>query len=205
MPQINQGIRAVLQTPFVYSLFGWLTGGKRGRTILVRDYIRPQSGDHILDIGCGPADLLPFLPDINYIGFDISPDYINAARKRFGDRATFICEPVTTATLPKQEYFDLVLAIGILHHLNDAEAIQLFHLAHTALRPGGRLITFDGVYVTGQSPIARWIISKDRGQNVRTTEGYLQLAQPVFDRISVNINHKLLRIPYTHLILECTK
>ncbi|RKZ72106.1 MAG: hypothetical protein DRQ57_17815, partial [Gammaproteobacteria bacterium] len=49
-----------------------------------------------------------------------------------------------------------------MHHLDDAETLQLFKIAHAALKNGGRLITMDGVFMEKQSPIARWIISKDR-------------------------------------------
>jgi cyclopropane fatty-acyl-phospholipid synthase-like methyltransferase len=171
--------------------------------------VRPKFGDRILDIGCGPGDTLPYLPDVNYVGFDASQEYIKAAQMRYGnDRfacATFICQQVSTTTLKDSSCFDIVLAIGILHHLDDAEALQLFRLAQTALKPGGRLITFDGVFVEKQSPFARYIISRDRGQNVRTREGYLAIASQVFSQITVSIRHDLLRIPYTHIILECTR
>jgi len=63
----------------------------------------------------------------------------------------------------------------------------------------------DGVFMEKQSPVAKWIISKDRGQNIRTQEGYLELAYQVFSNISTDIRHDMLRIPYTHFILECTK
>jgi hypothetical protein len=45
-------------------------------------------------IGCGPADILDFLPAIDYIGFDANPKYIQEARKRYKDRGTFLCELV---------------------------------------------------------------------------------------------------------------
>jgi SAM-dependent methyltransferase len=205
MPQITSGIRSVLSFPSIYRLFGWLIGGSSSRTTFVKNYIRPKTGDLILDIGCGPGDIVAYLPAVEYVGFDASQEYIKAARTRFGNRATFICDKVSTNSLEQRSYFDIVLAVGILHHLDDAEALQLFNLAQVALKPGGRLITFDGVFVKNQSPCARYIISKDRGQNVRTKEGYLQLASQVFSDISVNIRHDLLRIPYTHIILECTR
>ena len=205
MPQITQGIRSVLSIPAIYSLFKLIIGGSSSRTTLVREYVRPKCGDRILDIGCGPGDILPYLPDVKYVGFDTSQEYIKAAQTRYGVRPTFICEQVSTTTLKEPSSFDIVLAIGILHHLDDAEALQLFHLAQAALKPGGRLITFDGVFVEKQSPFARYIISRDRGQNVRTKEGYLAIASQVFSNIAVTIRHDLLRIPYTHLILECTR
>lgn len=205
MPQITQGIRATLSVPALYSLFGLLIGASSSRSKLSKDYIRPQNGNRVLDIGCGPGDMLPHLPNVEYLGFDVSREYIQAAQKRFGDRATFVCESVDTKSLKQISYFDIVLAIGILHHLDDIEAIKLFQLAKTALKPGGRLITFDGVFTENQSACAKFIISKDRGQNVRTEDGYYQLAAQVFPKIIVNIRHDLLRIPYTHIILECTR
>lgn len=205
MPQITQGIRSILSIPAIYSLFGVLIGGSSWRTTFVKEYVRPKFGVRILDIGCGPGDIVPYLPEVEYVGFDASSEYIKAARMRFGSRATFICEEVSTTTLKKNLSFDIVLAVGILHHLDDAEALQLFYLAQAALKPGGRLVTFDGVFVANQSPCARYIISRDRGQNVRTQEGYLTIASQVFSNIVVSVRHDLLRIPYTHIILECTK
>jgi SAM-dependent methyltransferase len=205
VPQITQGIRSVLSIPNIYSIFGLVIGGPSCRTTFVREYVRPKSGDRILDIGCGPGDIVPYLPNVEYVGFDVSQEYIEAARSRFGHRATFICDQVNTTTFKEQSSFDIVLAVGILHHLDDAEALQLFHRAQTALKPGGRLITFDGVFVANQSPCARYIISKDRGQNVRTKKGYMRIASQVFSNITVSIRHDLLRIPYTHIILECNR
>jgi len=205
MSQITKGIRSFLSLPIVYSLFGNLIGGDFGRRTLVNEYIQPKTGDRILDIGCGPADLISFMPKVEYIGFDLSQDYINSAQNKYGYRASFFCEEVNLVNLQKKDYFDIVLAIGVLHHLDDSEALKLFELAKAALKPKGRLITFDGVYTKNQSSIARWIISKDRGQNVRTKEGYLNLASVQFLDIATHIRHDLLRIPYTHIILECIK
>ncbi len=206
MHQITSGIRSVLSSPFIYSLFGQLMGGNRSRAIFVDNYIRPQKGDRILDIGCGPGDLIPYLPEVEYLGFDISEEYITTAKKQFGsDNIFFRCERVSTSNLSQQSYFDLVLAVGILHHLDEVEALELFQIAEAALKPGGRLITFDGVFVENQSPCAKWILSKDRGQNIRTKDEYIALASKIFSDISCSIRHDLLRIPYTHIILECIK
>jgi len=207
MPQITQGIRSILSVPAIYTLFGELVDKKSGgNTVLVKEYIRPKENDKLLDIGCGTSNILHYLPkNIEYTGFDANPQYIKAAQKRYGHRATFICERINTTNLGKYSQFDLVLVDGVLHHLDDREALQLFKIAHAALKKGGRLITMDGVFVENQSPMARWIISKDRGQNVRTQAGYLELASQVFSNITTDIRHDLLRIPYTHFILECTK
>lgn len=158
-------------------------------------------------IGCGPADILDFLPAVDYIGFDANPKYIQEAMERYKDRGTFFCEVVSQVSLPIDyyAYFDIVLAIGVLHHLNDAEAPDLLRLAHIALKPGGRLITLDGVFTERQSPCARWIISMDRGQFVRNQSGYTNLVRQVFENLTVSIRYDMIRVPYTHIIIECKK
>jgi len=126
------------------------------------------------------------------------------AQKRF-PRAKFVCERVSQYTLPHREYFDIVLALGIVHHLDDSEALQLFRIAHSALKPGGKLVTLDGVWTNDQSRSSRYLLARDRGQFVRSQEQYRNLASQVFSTNKASVRHDLLRIPYTHIILECIR
>ena len=198
-------IRSILAFPAIYRLFSNIVGGN-ARSLYVEKYIRPRDGDRILDIGCGSADILSYLPNVEYVGLDMSQTYINSAKKRFGNRGTFLTKKVNKDSNNELSSFDfdIVLASGVLHHLNDGEAIQLFDLARSALKVGGRLITLDGCYIKGQSWLARFILSKDRGKYVRTRDQYLGLARKLFTHIKVFIHHDLIRIPYTHIIMECT-
>jgi cyclopropane fatty-acyl-phospholipid synthase-like methyltransferase len=101
------------------------------------------------------------------------------------------------------EPFDTVLALGILHHLDDAEASTLFSIAAQALKPGGRLITVDGVWVEGQSSVVKYLLSRDRGQFVRKIAEYQKLGAGHFAQMQAQVRHDLLRIPYSLLVLEC--
>jgi SAM-dependent methyltransferase len=197
-------IRSLLALPRAYQLFWNLIGGPARSRTLVSGYIRPKAGDRILEIGCGPGTIVPYLPECEYVGFDASAEYVAQARRRF-PQARFVCERVSQYTLPQGSYFDLVLALGIVHHLDDEEALQLFQIAHEALKPGGKLVTLDGVWAVGQSAAARALLAGDRGEFVRSEEGYLRIASKVFDNVKAGVRHDLLRIPYTHIILECIR
>lgn len=192
--------------PSAYQLFQGLVGGDAAWKTYLAEYVKPLPGEKVLDIGCGPADILNVLPAVNYTGLDISPEYISSARARFGSKGRFYCADVGQATVEQEQgTFDLVMAVGVLHHLDDAQATKLFELAHRALRPSGRLVTYDGCYVPKQSPVARWLLANDRGKHVRSRDEYLRLASAHFSKIEPEIRNDLLRLPYTHLIMRCQR
>lgn len=203
--KLIERLSSFLSLPSGYSFFQRLVGADFARKTYLSEYMKPAPGEKILDIGCGPADILNYLPVVNYTGLDLSPEYIQAAQERFGSRGRFCCGDVGLATIEgEHETFDLVMAIGVLHHLDDAHASQLFALARRALRPGGRLVTFDGCYAPGQSRFARWLLAKDRGQFIRAQEEYLRLASAHFSKVQPSVRHDLLRLPYTHIIMRCS-
>jgi SAM-dependent methyltransferase len=201
----DTGLHRILDRAGVYGALQKLLLRSGSRERYVREFVRPFPGCRILDIGCGPADILEYLPQSvgAYAGFDMNPGYIEAARRRWGGRGSFRCEKVEAATLPAGEAYDIVLANGIVHHLDDAEAGQLFAIARRALKPGGRLVTYDNVYLEGQHWFARWLIGRDRGRAVRSRAAYEALARASFPRVDGAVLHDTLRVPYTILIMTC--
>jgi hypothetical protein len=85
--------------------------------------------------------------------------------------------------------------MGVIHHLDAAQAARLFDLARLALRPTGCLVSYDGCYVPQQSRIARWLLAKDRGKFVRPREDFLWLALARFSKVEPHLRHDLLRVP----------
>ena len=190
-------LQRFLDIPALYDLLQNLMGAKKSRRHLVQEVIRPFPGMRLLDIGCGTAEILDYLPhDMQYVGFDLSSRYILGARRRYGERAIFHCQSVTSALIHELESFDVVLASGVLHHLNDLEAESLTQLASSALKSGGTLITIDGCYVPEQNPIARFLLSIDRGKFVRDTQGYTAILNKSFASIDSQVRHSTY-IPYT--------
>jgi SAM-dependent methyltransferase len=200
-------LRRALARPSFYRLTQSLIRGRRSYHILAEQYLRIREGDRILDIGCGPAEILAHLPSVDYVGLDVSPRYLDAASRRFGSRGTFLRRILDDAAVSElgPASFDLVIAYGLVHHLDDAEARRFFETTHAALKPGGQLVTIDGCLVAGQSRIARYLLSKDRGRFVRSSDEYLALAAPTYSAVKADIRHDLLRFPYTLIVLECSR
>lgn len=198
-------LRTALAHSGIFWLFNRLIGANQAAHAWVQEYLRPLPGNRILDMGCGMSEILEYMPAVEYVGFDTSESYVAAARQRFGTRGRFFCRSVMDSLPADWGAFDRVAAKGILHHLQDAQAVRMLQTAHQALKPGGRLITFDGCYIPSQSPWARTLLSWDRGGFVRTEAAYLSLARQVFGQVNWHIRSDLLRIPYTHIILECLR
>jgi SAM-dependent methyltransferase len=201
MVETTTGIRRILSYPAVYDFWSRAVGGRRAQILFVRDHVRPRPDARVLDLGCGTGELLDYLGGVDYTGVDLSAEYIARARKRYG-AAKFLLQDATSVGLPPRA-FDLVLAVGVLHHLDDGAARRLLGIGATALRPDGRMIALDPTLLDGQSPLARFTIARDRGRNVRMPEAYARLAEEFFGAVSIRVRSDLIRIPYTHCVLEC--
>ncbi|SRR6266498_304057 len=204
--QCNSGLQYWLKVPFLYNLFQDAIGGNALRRKFIQNHVRAKARDKVIDIGCGPAQILPWLPDVDYLGFDVNPAYIAAAKRAHAGKGTFVVGD--TNSLWDDLRFrdaDIVIALGILHHLGDEDAAHCIRFAHHALKQGGRFVSLEACWVSNQGFLSRYIMSKDRGQNVRTERMYRQLAGNVFEKVDTWVDTKPMRIPYVIVVLECQK
>lgn len=205
MTKYNFDIRRILSFPQIYQLLQNLVRSEKHLKSYVENHIKIKQGDMVLDIGCGPADILNYLPDVTYVGFDLSQKYIDEATKKFGNRGSFFCQEVSKTKISDESSYDIVLANNCLHHLNDKEALDLFELALFVLKPGGRLVTCDGCKVKNDNLISRLMLALDRGKFVRTQDAYTALASKVFSNVQSYIRNDLSNIPIAGIIMECVK
>ncbi len=198
-------VRRILEIPFLYQLSQKVFGKPRGRNEMMK-YLKHERNARILDIGCGTADIVNscFL-DANYIGFDMQRSYIENDRKKYKGHKNirFYCENVNDSSilnnLSKQKY-DLIIMLGVLHHLDDEECEKCLKSVSVLLKKGGRFVSIDGLRWKGQSLIERKLMDYDRGQYVRYEEEYLKLIRKYIPDAKYDIRHDLYKFPYTHII-----
>jgi SAM-dependent methyltransferase len=204
--QRNFGLLYWLKFPFLYNLFQDAIGGNALRRKFIQSHVRAKPGDKVIDIGCGPAQILPWLPEVDYLGFDVNRAYIASAKRTHAGKGTFVVGD--TKSVWDDSRFkdaDIVIGLGILHHLGDNDAAHCIRFAHHALKQGGRFVSLEACWVSNQGFLSKYIMSKDRGQNVRTEQMYRQLAGTVFEKVDAWVDTKPMRIPYVTVVLECQK
>jgi SAM-dependent methyltransferase len=174
-------------------------GADKALTRYVNEILLPEPGMVMLDVGCGPASILAYLPALDYTGIDLNEKHIDFARERYGSRGRFIVGNAAD-DLRLGESFDLINVSALLHHLTDSQAIALFSSLKRLLKPDGRIVTIDNVWLAEQRAAVRLINALDSGMNIRTPEQYRGLLGDQFDVRSFAL-HDLLRVPYDHFIM----
>jgi SAM-dependent methyltransferase len=102
----------------------------------VLDLLQPQSGERILDLGCGDGALTEKLVAMGtqVMGIDSSPDMIAAARQRGLDARV-----MDARALDLETEFDAVFSNAVLHWIKDDPDAPIKGVFR-ALRVGGRFV-----------------------------------------------------------------
>jgi SAM-dependent methyltransferase len=206
--QDDSGLKKILTLAWAYKLFQVAVGSRRGKKWLSENFWKLHPGQKVVDIGCGPGNIVQHLPPgVRYVGFDISEEYIAHARAQFaGDPDKVFIVGVAEhfiADLPvEMRDADLVMMNGLMHHLEDHEALAALRLARASMGPQGRMVCLEPSFLLRQSPVSRWLLSRDRGRNVRSEQQWKALVRQVFPDFETHILTGLIRIPYTHIVIE---
>jgi SAM-dependent methyltransferase len=204
MAQRISQLYSLVTIPKFYAGLQYLLGGSAGRRRLLDELIRPQPGMKVLDVACGPGSLFPHLSETDYTGIDLNARSIEHARELYGTRGRFVAGDVTQGLPGEAGSFDLIVVSALLHHLGDDEARKLFTSLRELLKPAGRIVTVDNVWLGRQNPIARLFNHLDSGLNVRTPERYEALVGDLPLQVESRLYRDLLRIPYDHFCMTLT-
>jgi cyclopropane fatty-acyl-phospholipid synthase-like methyltransferase len=139
------------------------------------DRLRMDAESTVLDIGCGTGVALTYLKKFKaYVGVDIDEVAIRFARQKHGltPNVSFECRTCGDEDVTRLQPSHVVMA-GLLHHLDDATAIDLLRTVGKSPRLV-RAVTVDIVYLKGEW-MNNMMAKLDRGKFCRTESEYHDL------------------------------
>lgn len=191
----------------IYKIFQFSIMRRNTLKIIRDEVLKPDNVQNVLDFGCGIGYHSLEFPNSNYFGIEPIEGCIEKANAMHsGDRRTFLLGDHTALMEVPSSSYELIIAIGVLHHIDDEVASEFIKESYRILRPGGRLTTLDPVFHEEQSRLSKWIVGRDRGEWVRNVYDYQQIFNQNFSGVlSTRIFANLLRMPYDHVHLEVEK
>jgi SAM-dependent methyltransferase len=117
------------------------------RRALVRSALDAQTGDRVIDVGCGPGfyvvELLEAVGASGWVtGVDRSADMLAVAAKRVEGKPNVEFHEAAAAELPvADDSFDRALSVQVFEYIDDVPAALVE--MRRVLRPGGRLVLWD--------------------------------------------------------------
>jgi SAM-dependent methyltransferase len=129
--------------PEAYALTGAFVHGLASGVL---EWLAPEPGERILDLGCGDGQLTARIAALGaeVIGIDASAEMVAAARARGADAVEGNAEALPFADCT----FEAVFSNAVLHWVRDQDA--MLREVRRVLRPGGRFVAEFG----GQGNIA---------------------------------------------------
>ena len=172
---VNYGHK-VLSNRYFYTCYQYCVGGTQYRDRVIKQALNIMKPCSVLDLGCGPGPTFRVLPpEIKFHGIDLSADYLKLAQKK-RPSANLILGDVTAGDWHKEvhgEEFNLVLAMGLFHHLSDHQMERLISNLSLLLLPGSTIFSVDPTIKSDTSKMATWFANNDRGKYVRSPEKLL--------------------------------
>jgi SAM-dependent methyltransferase len=134
----------------------------------------------VLDVGCGPGTNTHHFEGIDYVGIDISPRYVEYARRRHG--RDFVAADATEFTVAPDQRFDFVLVNSFLHHVPDAAVSRLLAHLSSILTDDGHIHVMELVLPERRS-ISRLLALLDRGDYPRPLQRWRELLTESFEPV----------------------
>ena len=204
MSQRKNQIYNFINNPLIYKIIQGVMSGTSFRNSIIKKNIT-KNNLKILDIGCGPAQILEHIPQCDYYGYDIDRRSIQYAKKKYYQKNYhFYCKKFNKTELKKLPKFDFIIFFGILHHLSNKEVYEILKLCKKIMKKNSKLLTEDPILLENQNVIAKFLIKKDRGLNVRDKQEYINLLKKHFKKIKNKVTHQYF-IPYTWFTTVCSK
>lgn len=208
-PVVKAGHK-LLELPICYDLFQSVVGSVNFRTKFVRKNISNFRFSSVLDLGCGTASTISLIPNgVQYVGIDTSEEYLAKAKNRSGDLdPTLINASIADKSWVSKIHFEgetLSLALGIFHHIDDAQLESTLRNLSESLQVGSKVVSLDPIVDAQSTRLASWFARNDRGRYLRTAETYFNTFEKAGFRMEFEVQRNQFRIPYDLILMSAVK
>lgn len=132
----------------------------------------------ILDLGCGTGTLALLFSPKKYLGIDVDKGLINYAIRRHGNY-NFLVGDATSFKVERR--FDLILVVGVIHHLSDTQSKKTLRNIKKHLKPQGRVLIIEAIPpIYSFNLLGKFLRFLDKGEFVRNFEEYYDMLAQVF-------------------------
>jgi SAM-dependent methyltransferase len=170
-------IRWLASQPRIFDALRWLLeGGYWGHYDVIRRHL--VGNGRVLDLGCGTGQYAHCFDSRQYVGVDIDPAYISAAREKHPQHRFEVHDG---RSLPFADgEFDACMISGVLHHLDDAAADCVLGQAQRVIRSGGRIVIWEDIPAPWWNVVGQIIHRLDLGAYIRSPAEYRRLIERHF-------------------------
>jgi SAM-dependent methyltransferase len=147
--QANGGLSQRAAATYEWQIRLLFAGTNRVMRQAVIDQLPCDAQQSLLDVGCGTAAWLPqarLQGRMQQVcGIDLSPTYLQHARRHHDPRVTFVQANAETYGAEHPETYDTVVCIWLYHELPAQAQVRVTQSIADCLKPGGRLIFMEAI------------------------------------------------------------
>ncbi len=132
----------------------------------------------VLDIGCGTGILSPLFEKTSYVGIDTDASLVKFASQKY--HHTFKCMSADNLKFPKN-YFDAVVVIGVIHHLNSKTSKKALAQIKKVLNKRGEVLLIEAIPpIYAFNILGKFLRFFDEGHFIMKYEEYCDLFKKYF-------------------------
>jgi len=171
---------SLLEHTLVYRM--WQAPFAEKKFAPVRAHNHLSTVRRVLDVACGPGTNTRHFAHSYYLGIDLNERYIQDAQARY--RRNFLVADACTYRVPPDQRFDFILVNSFLHHLPEADVINILSHLRTLLTEDGHIHILELV-MPERASIARRLARWDRGKHARSLQEWTRIFGGLFDPVVV--------------------
>ena len=185
---------------YLYDFLSVLSGNINSFRKTIRANLSCEKNIKVLDWGCGTGIFSTLFNHDGYHGIDVDEKRIRYAKKKYPE---YNFEYVRDFNDHSYELYDMILFVGVLHHMNDRIIKENISMIIKHLKLNGKIIAIEPT-LTGLKYRDKFICYLDRGAFIRSSFDYIKLFEKHFDlyfrRINTSIITKLWSSDFLYLM-----